>query len=59
MNAPAIAIPARAGRRRDVGYSGISVRDDWQRKGVGTALMRAIVRDTKNRKPTKTARKPS
>jgi len=107
-------------RRRHAGSVGMSVRDDWHRRGIGTALMNAIVdiadnwlnyqrleltvytdnaaaialyrkfgfeiegthrryafrdgeyvdahamarlreasRDTKNRKPTKTARKPS
>ena len=33
----------RSVRRRHVGYIGMAVRDDWQGKGVGTALMRAIV----------------
>jgi putative acetyltransferase len=33
----------RSARRRHVGYLGMAVRDDWHRKGVGTALMAAIV----------------
>ena len=34
--------PNRA-RRRHVGDIGMMVRDDWQGKGVGTALMQAVV----------------
>jgi len=30
-------------RRRHVGQIGIAVRDDWQGKGVGTALMQAAI----------------
>jgi putative acetyltransferase len=30
-------------RRRHVGQIGMAVRDDWQRKGVGTALMQAAI----------------
>ena len=30
-------------RRRHVGQIGMAVRDDWQGKGVGTALMKAAV----------------
>jgi L-phenylalanine/L-methionine N-acetyltransferase len=30
-------------RRRHVGYIGIAVRDDWQGRGVGTALMEAAL----------------
>lgn len=30
-------------RRRHVGHVGIGVRDDWQGKGVGSALMQAMV----------------
>ncbi len=30
-------------RRRHVGNIGMAVRDDWQGKGVGTALMRAVI----------------
>jgi putative acetyltransferase len=30
-------------RRRHVGYLGMMVRDDWQGKGVGTALMEAAI----------------
>lgn len=30
-------------RRRHVGQIGMAVRDDWQGKGVGTALMQAAV----------------
>ena len=30
-------------RRRHVGQIGMAVRDDWQSKGVGTALMQAAV----------------
>jgi L-phenylalanine/L-methionine N-acetyltransferase len=30
-------------RRRHVGAFGMAVRDDWQGKGVGTALMQAII----------------
>ncbi len=33
----------RSPRRRHAGSIGMSVRDDWQGKGVGTALMAAIV----------------
>jgi len=33
----------RSARRRHVGYIGMAVRDDWQGRGVGTALMAAIV----------------
>jgi L-phenylalanine/L-methionine N-acetyltransferase len=32
-----------APRRRHVGAIGIAVRDDWHGKGIGTALMQAIV----------------
>jgi putative acetyltransferase len=30
-------------RRRHVGQIGTAVRDDWQGKGVGTAMMQALV----------------
>lgn len=30
-------------RRRHVGQIGMAVRDDWQGKGVGTALMQSVV----------------
>jgi putative acetyltransferase len=30
-------------RRRHVGQIGMAVRDDWQGKGVGTALMHALI----------------
>ena len=30
-------------RRRHVGQVGMAVRDDWQGKGVGTALMQAVI----------------
>jgi putative acetyltransferase len=30
-------------RRRHVGALGMAVRDDWQGKGIGTALMQAVV----------------
>ena len=30
-------------RRRHVGWIGMSVRDDWQSKGVGTAMLQALV----------------
>lgn len=30
-------------RRRHVGVIGLAVRDDWQGKGIGTALMRAAL----------------
>jgi putative acetyltransferase len=30
-------------RRRHVGYIGMAVRDDWQGKGVGTALVKAAI----------------
>ena len=30
-------------RRRHVGQLGMAVRDDWQGKGVGTALMQAMI----------------
>jgi putative acetyltransferase len=33
----------QAPRRRHVGHLGMSVRDDWQGRGVGSALMRAGV----------------
>lgn len=37
-------LPAgRAARRRHAGAIGMSVRDDWQRRGVGTALLAAVV----------------
>lgn len=29
--------------RQHVGYLGMAVRDDWQGKGIGTALMHAVV----------------
>jgi len=32
-----------APRRRHVGEIGMMVRDDWQGKGIGTALMQAVV----------------
>ena len=34
---------SKSPRRRHAGSLGMSVRDDWQGKGVGTALMAAIV----------------
>jgi putative acetyltransferase len=33
----------RSARRRHVGTVGMAVRDDWQRKGVGSALLAAVV----------------
>lgn len=30
-------------RRRHVGSIGMAVRDDWQGKGIGTALMQAVI----------------
>jgi len=33
----------RSARRRHVGHIGMAVRDDWHGRGVGTALMAAIV----------------
>jgi len=30
-------------RRKHVGQIGMAVRDDWQGKGVGTALMEAVI----------------
>lgn len=33
----------QAPRRRHVGQIGMAVRDDWQGKGVGTALMQATI----------------
>jgi len=30
-------------RRRHVGHIGLAVHDDWQSKGVGTALMKALI----------------
>jgi putative acetyltransferase len=30
-------------RRRHAGYIGMAVRDDWQGRGVGTALMEAVL----------------
>jgi len=30
-------------RRRHVGHIGMAVRDDWQGKGTGTALMQAAI----------------
>ena len=33
----------RSARRRHAGYIGMAVRDDWHGKGVGDALMRAVV----------------
>ena len=30
-------------RRRHVGYIGMAVRDDWQGKGVGKALVKAVI----------------
>jgi L-phenylalanine/L-methionine N-acetyltransferase len=32
-----------AGRRAHVGQIGMGIRDDWQRRGVGTALLGALV----------------
>jgi L-phenylalanine/L-methionine N-acetyltransferase len=32
-----------AGRRSHVGAVGMGVRDDWQRRGIGTALLAALV----------------
>jgi putative acetyltransferase len=37
-----LSIPANP-RRRHVGQVGMAVRDDWQGKGVGTALMTAAL----------------
>lgn len=37
-----INVPASL-RRRHVGLLGLAVRDDWQGRGVGTALMRALI----------------
>ena len=34
---------SRSPRRRHVGGIGMSVRDDWQRRGIGTALMVAAI----------------
>ena len=34
---------SKSPRRRHVGYIGMAVRDDRQRRGVGTALMRAAI----------------
>src|SRR5262245_54168595 len=34
---------AKTPRRRHAGYVGMSVRDDWQGKGVGTALLAAAI----------------
>jgi len=34
---------ARAPRRRDVGSIGMSVHDDYQNRGIGTALMVAVI----------------
>ena len=36
-------VASRSPRRRHAGYIGMSVRDDWHGKGVGTALMSAVV----------------
>jgi putative acetyltransferase len=36
-------VASRSPRRRHAGFIGMSVRDDWHRKGVGNALMEAIV----------------
>jgi putative acetyltransferase len=35
--------PAGRARRRHAAGIGMAVRDDWQRRGVGTALMRAAI----------------
>lgn len=35
--------PAGRARRRHAAALGMAVRDDWQRRGVGTALMRAAI----------------
>ena len=35
--------PAGRARRRHAAGLGMAVRDDWQRRGVGTALMRAAI----------------
>jgi L-phenylalanine/L-methionine N-acetyltransferase len=32
-----------SGRRSHVGHIGMGVRDDWQRRGIGTALLGALV----------------
>ncbi len=36
-------VASKSPRRRHAGYIGMSVHDDWQGKGVGTALMTAAV----------------
>lgn len=33
----------KSARRRHVGYIGLAVHDKWQAKGVGTALMQALI----------------
>ena len=33
----------KSARRRHVGYIGLAVHDKWQGKGVGTALMKALI----------------
>jgi putative acetyltransferase len=34
---------SKSPRRRHVGYLGMAVHDKWQSKGVGTALMKALI----------------
>ena len=36
-------VAAKSPRRRHAGYIGMSVRDDWHGKGVGSALMAAMI----------------
>ena len=40
---PGLHSMGRSARRRHVGYIGMAVRDDWHGRGVGSALMAAIV----------------
>lgn len=43
VGAASLVLEARSPRRRHVGSVGMAVHDDWQRRGVGTALLAALL----------------